>query len=113
MAWTILEGLRVLLEEWGIALYTAEIRVDNQAAITILNDSANWRTRYFGVRGARVHEEVVKNRLAIVHEGTKDMVADAMTKLGTKEMLDNVRLAMQGVYPVPLKALPAPCHGES
>ena len=87
---------------WGIIISRVVMRVDNAAAIVIATDGPNWRTRYFGVRSARLNEEITKGRIVLEHEGTLDMVADALTKLGTRTMLDNIRLAMMGVYPKPL-----------
>ena len=57
LGWQILEGLRLSLVAFGIILPTIAVMVDNQAALTIAKCGANWRTRYFAVRGHRLHEE--------------------------------------------------------
>ena len=54
VAWQITEGLRALLEDWGIAFYPAALLLDNDAALAICDHGSNWRTRYFGVRASRI-----------------------------------------------------------
>ena len=50
-------GLRSLLVEWGAAITNAVLYIDNQSALTVAADGGTWRTRYFSVRAARLHEE--------------------------------------------------------
>ena len=57
VGWQIIEGLRLLIADLGVQLPDVKVLVDNQAAITITKCGANWRTRYFAVRGHRLHEE--------------------------------------------------------
>ena len=101
LAWEIAEGIRALLEELGIRLEPIRLLLDNDAALAIAEQGSNWRTRYFGVRGNRSQEEQHKGRLTLGHEPTKTMVADALTKLATSEVLKNLRDAMGGVFPPP------------
>ena len=55
LGWQIIEGLRLLIADFGIVLPTVKVLVDNQAAITITTCGANWRTRYFAVRLSLIH----------------------------------------------------------
>lgn len=96
MTWQVLAGVRTLLEELGIVFQHVCIKVDNTAAITIATDGSNWRTRYFSVRGSRINHEILCGTLKLEHEPTLKMLADALTKLGTKNMLENIRNAMIG-----------------
>ena len=68
------------------------ILVDN----TIAEHGSTWHTRYFGVRASRICEEMVKGRLLLRDEPTSDMIADGLTKLGSKDVLLNLRQAMIG-----------------
>ena len=94
------------MEEWGVKLTDVQLRLDNQAALTIAENGSNWRTRYFGVRGARINEEVHRGRLTLGHEPTKTMLADSLTKLGTADMLRTLRSAMRGELPDALSPHP-------
>ena len=109
LAWQIVEGIRALLEEWGIELEPIKLLLDNDAALAIAEQGSNWRTRYFGVRACRIREELLKGRLLLGHEPTKTMVADALTKLATTDVLENIRKAMRGEYPPPCWV---PCVAE-
>ena len=97
MAWQVVQGVRILLEEWGCRFEHVCIKVDNTAAITIATDGANWRTRYFGVRGSRINHEIQCGTLKLDHEPTHKMLADSLTKLGAATMLLNTRSAMAGI----------------
>ena len=46
-----------------------------------------------------MNEEIASGGLMLAHEPTGKMLADGMTKLGTSDMLLNVRNAMLGVLP--------------
>ena len=97
MTWQITEGIRTLLEELGIKP-VVNLLVDNQAALAITEKGANWRTRYFAVRSFRIREELDLCRIVLRHEGTKAMVADALTKLASGEVLAMLRAAMDGFF---------------
>ena len=98
MTWAVMAGIRILLEEWDIKFRILTIQVDNTAALTIAADGGNWRTRYFAVRGARVNHEIQCGTLKLEHCPTLKMLADGLTKLGTKAMMENVRNTMQGIH---------------
>ena len=57
LGWQIVEGLRYLLADFGIDVPTIKVLIDNKAALTIAMCGAAWRTRYFAVRGHRLHQE--------------------------------------------------------
>jgi len=99
LAWQIVEGLRLLLEDLGILLPSVHVMIDNQAAITIAENGPNWRTRYFGVRGHRLQEESQAGRAEIMHCPTKDMLADALTKLASVGVIEILHAAMNGAMP--------------
>ena len=88
--------MRILLGEWGLVFSHVTIMVDNTAAITTAENGSSWRTRYFGVRGSRMNEEISQGNLKLMHEPTAKMLADSLTKLGTAQMLRNIRGAMVG-----------------
>ena len=96
LCWQVIQGMRILLEEWGLVFSHVTIMVDNTAAITIAENGSSWRTRYFGVRGSRMNEEISQGNLKLMHEPTAKMLADSLTKLGTAQMLRNIRGAMIG-----------------
>ena len=99
MAWQVVEGFRMLLEEWGVRVRKVHLLLDNAAALTITENGASWRTRYLSVRGGRIREEMSSGRLAIGHQPTKEMVADGLAKLATAEVMKNLRAAMGGDFP--------------
>ena len=72
------------------------VLVDNKAAITVAECGASWRTRYFSVRGHRLHEEISLGRLQLEHCKTDVMVADGLTKLASPVVLEKLREAMSG-----------------
>ena len=76
LTWQITEGMRSLLEEWGIKLEPIKLLMDNDAAIAITEQGPNWRTRYFNVQASRIQEEILKGRIILGHEPTKTMIAD-------------------------------------
>ena len=96
LCWQVIQGMRILLEEWGLVFSHVTIMVDNTAAITIAENGSSWRTRYFGVRGSRMNEEITQGNLKLKHEPTAKMLADCLIKLGTAQMLRNIRNAMVG-----------------
>ena len=99
MGWSIIEGLRHLLEDLGFVIPKTNILVDNKAAISIAVCGANWRTRYFAVRGHRLYQECLRGSVHISHCGTKDMVADALTKLAPHDSIMVLDSAMSGEFP--------------
>ena len=63
LGFQIVEGLRAILEEWGVTLSTPLLLVDNKSALVLATCGGSWRTRYFAVRAARISEEVECGRL--------------------------------------------------
>jgi hypothetical protein len=96
LGWQILEGLRLLIRDFGIVLPTITVMIDNQAALTIAKCGTNWRTRYFGVRAHRLHEEHEIGRARLSHCPTKVMLADALTKLSPAPVIQVLHDYMQG-----------------
>ena len=93
-----MDGCRALLEEWGIRI-SMVLLLDNAAALAITDHGASWRTRYFDVRAARIREEVGKSRLALGHEPTSTMIADALTKLASEQVMLLLRRSMASDFP--------------
>ena len=54
LGFQIVEGLRAILEEWGVTLSTPLLLVDNKSALVLATCGGSWRTRYFAVRAARI-----------------------------------------------------------
>ena len=67
LGWQIAEGLRQLLSNFGIDIPKVRVIIDNRAAFTIAQCGANWRTRYFAVRGHRLHEEHTRGAAGLLH----------------------------------------------
>ena len=99
LGWQIVEGLRLLLRDFGIDIPKVKVLIDNQAALTITKCGANWKTRYFAVRGHRLHEEHQAGRAELLHCPTKDMLADTLTKLASAPVIHILHEAMQGRFP--------------
>ena len=110
LGWQIIEGLRSLIADLGIILSSVNLLVDNQAAITIADCGGNWRTRYFAVRGHRIHEECVIGRAKLLHCPTIIMLADALTKLASPNVIQVLQEAMHGKLPT--KAVPNPTSND-
>ena len=83
--------------------------IDNKAALTIAMCGAAWRTRYFAVRGHRLHQEYKAGRAELVHCPTKAMLADALTKLAPAPVIQVLHEAMNGFFP---HCKPLPCPAE-
>ena len=62
LAWQIIEGVRLLINDLGFQVPSVRLLLDNKAALTIAECGASWRTRYFSVRGHRLHEEHLVGR---------------------------------------------------
>ena len=50
MSYQVAEGLRYLLEEWGIVFKPTILLIDNKSALLLAENGGTWRTRYFAVR---------------------------------------------------------------
>ena len=99
LGWCIMEGLRQLLQDLGVTIDCAKLLIDNKAAIAITECGANWRTRYFAVRGKRLHEEHARGSVSLEHCKTGDMIADGLTKLASHPVLETLYQAMAGNLP--------------
>ena len=62
LAWQICEGVRLLISDLGIQIPKVRLLIDTKAALTTAKCGATRRTRYFAVRGHRLHEEHVTGR---------------------------------------------------
>ena len=96
LGWQIAEGLRLLLQSYGVSIDQVKVLIDNRAAITIAECGANWRTRYFAVRGHRLHEEAERGAISLEHCPTGAMIADCLTKLATAPVIQVLHEAMLG-----------------
>ena len=99
LGWQIVEGLRYPLADFGLDVPRIKVMIDNKAALTSTMCGAAWRTRYFAVRGHRLHQEYETDRAELVHCPTKAMLADALTKLATAPMIEVLHEAMNGRFP--------------
>ena len=96
LAWQVVEGVRLLLIDFGIQISSVRLLLDNKAALTIAQCGASWRTRYFAVRGHRLHEEHAAGRASLEHCKTDVMLADALTKLASTSVIATLHAAMHG-----------------
>ena len=101
LAWQIVEGVRLLISDLGVQLDSVKLLLDNKAALTIAQCGATWRTMYFAVRGARLHEEHAAGRASLEYCKTGDMLADALTKLAPAPVIAILHSAMHGELPIP------------
>ena len=99
LGWQIVECLRHLITNYGVRISRLRVFIDNQAALTIAKCGAHWRTRYFAVRGHRLHEEHVRGAIELLHCPTKGMVADVLAKLATAPVIELLHGAMEGILP--------------
>ena len=99
LGWQVTEGVRYLLSTLQIYPTNVEVMIDNQAALTAASLGATWRTRYYAVRARRLFEEGQQGRAVLKHCPTKQMVADALTKLATPDVLQLLIDAMGGRLP--------------
>ena len=98
LAWQIVEGIRLLIGDFGYRPDSVRILIDNKAALTIAECGATWRTRYFAVRGHRLHEEHSTGRAILEHCKTDVMLADALTKLAPAGVISLLHSAMHSEY---------------
>ena len=90
LGFQIVEGLRAILEEWGVTLSTPLLLVDNKSALVLATCGGSWRTRYCAVRAARIAEEVECGRLNLRYCRTDNMLADSLTKLASSEIIERL-----------------------
>ena len=99
LGFQIVEGLRAILEDWGITLSTPLLLVNNKSALVWATCGGSWRTRYFAVRAARIAEEVECGRLNLRYCRTDRMLADSLTKLASSEIIERLWRALLGDLP--------------
>ena len=104
LAWQICEGVRLLISDLGVQIPKVRVMIDNKAALTIAECGASWRTRYFAVRGHRLHEEYSTGRATLEHCKSDVMLADALTKMAPTSVVSTLHAAMHG------EGLLAPTH---
>ena len=78
--------------------------IDNKAALTAASLGATWRTRYYASRAKRLLEESRLGRVRLSHCPTKEMVADALTKLASADVIMMLAEAMEGRLPIAVAA---------
>jgi len=96
LAWQIIEGVRLLVNDLGFQVPSVRLLLDNKAALTIAECGASWRTRYFSVRGHRLHEEHLVGRAKLEYCKTDVMLADALTKLACAPVIETLHQYMDG-----------------
>ena len=106
LTFQILEGLKHLLLEWGADVGIPTLYQDNRSALTVSALGGTWRTRYFAVRASRIAHETLHNNVQLAFCPTKQMVADACTKLSTAEVLASLRSCLNGRFPDMALAIP-------
>ena len=96
LAWQIIEGVRLLINDLGFEVPSVKLLLDNKAALTIAECGASWRTRYFSVRAHRLHEEHLVGRAVLEYCRTDVMLADALTKLAGAPVILTLHHCMNG-----------------
>ena len=99
LGWQVTEGIRYLLSTLRIFPKKIEVMIDNKAALTAATLGSTWRTRYYAVRAKRLLEEHDLGRVRLSYCPTKEMVADALTKLATANVIQILLDAMDGRLP--------------
>ncbi|OWZ15685.1 Integrase, catalytic core protein [Phytophthora megakarya] len=84
--------LRELLMELGVQQHSTAVNVDNQSAIAMANNPVHHqRTKHIHSRYHFVRERVAMGDIFIEYVGTKDNVADLLTKSVTVDVLSALR----------------------
>ena len=99
LSWQIAEGIRSLLEEWGVKLKKPVVLIENQSALKVADVGGFWRTRYFATRAHRLGQEHAQGHIALRYCQTSDMMADGLTKLVSAEVMTKLRSCMNGTLP--------------
>ncbi len=84
------------MNDLGFQVPSVRLLLDNKAALTIADCGASWRTRYFAVRGHRLHEEHLGGRAKLEYCKTDVMLADALTKLAGAPVIETLHKHMDG-----------------
>lgn len=79
--------IRKVLRDCGIEQSSpTTLYSDNQAAIALAKkDAPNKRTKHIDVKFKYIYENIERKNIAVEYKGTKEMVADALTKAVSKE----------------------------
>ena len=104
LGWQVTEGIRYMLASLGVVVPSITVYIDNAAALTAAQLGATWRTRYYAVRAQRLLEEGRRGTAILLHCPTLEMVADALTKLASKDVLAVFRDVMNGILPKTTRA---------
>ena len=72
-------GILTLLEDFGLVC-DAWQGIDNQAALSVLQDTSSWRTRHLAIRSAVLRDLVKSKVMTIAHVKSEDQLADGLTK---------------------------------
>ena len=99
LGWQVAEGIRYLLSTLDLHPQLVRVFIDNAAALTAAMLGATWRTRYYAVRAKRLLEEGGQGRAKLLHCPTKLMIADALTKLATADVMQVLINSMKGHLP--------------
>ena len=99
LTFQVVEGLHSLLLEWHVLVGPPVLLIDNKSALQVTEVGGTWRTRYFAVRAARLGEEHRRGHVVTLFCPTADMAADALTKMCTALVLDNLRRSMDAYLP--------------
>ena len=97
--YVVVEGLRTLLNEWGLQCSPPLLLIDNKSALTVCGLGGTWRTRYFAVRAARIAQEHALGNVELRYCETSLMAADGLTKLASATVMDGLREVLDGNPP--------------
>ena len=75
---TLLEDLGMIPEVWH--------GIDNQASLTVLQDTSSWRTRHLAIRSAVLRDMVREGIIKCTHVRSRDQRADGLTKFLKPEL---------------------------
>jgi len=89
--------LGFLLEDMGLEVFPAKLRMDNQGAIFLAdNCKARGRSKHINIRYHFIRQCVDDGAIKLAYIGTHDQMADSLTKALSKEKL-HVFIAWSGL----------------
>ena len=90
--------LRDTLNEWGYPQPTTRIYEDNTAAKQIAHNpgALRERSKHFEIRWFKLQELVANNVVTMTYVGTKEQIADALTKNLSKAIFIRLRDFLMG-----------------
>ena len=93
-------GLATLLEDLGMKPEVWH-GFDNQASLTVLQDTNSWRTRHLAIRSAVLRDMAREGIIKCTHVRSQDQHADGLTKFLKPEMhkiaVENWRIKPTGM----------------